>query len=279
MNFGEHLYNLRKERNISQGELADALDVSRQSVSKWENNLSTPELDKIIKMSELFNISIDELLTGKSTSFEDSQRASEPISPKNRISKRTKNTISLILLCAGAVILTLATIFIGFFPALSISLPFIICAAICFFGKQDLLLRCGWVVFIFLHFYLFDATGVTESMVVLTFTGMIANPWHIIMSWIMLAAMIAMAVITLFVCFKRPVTVKSKHIILYLCLFALFDIILPIITQTLLARVFADNVLLYGTYNKIIYLCNQGEYIFSVVFLCYLARIIYPKIT
>ena len=279
MNFGEHLYNLRKERNISQGELADALDVSRQSVSKWENNLSTPELDKIIKMSELFNISIDELLKGKNASFEDDQRPPEPISPKNSISKKAKNIISLVLLCAGVIILILSTVFIGFFPALSISLPFILCAAICLFGKQDLLLQCGWVVFIFIHFYVFDATGVTESMVVQTFTGMITNPWHIILSWIMLAAMIAMATVTLFACYKRKVTVKSKHLILCIGLLVLFDIVLPIITQTLLARVFADNVLWYGTYNKIIYFCNQAEYLFSVAFFCYIARIIYPKIS
>ncbi len=53
---------LRKRMGWSQEELADRLDVSRQSVSKWEGNLSTPEIDKIIAMSELFGVSTDYLL-------------------------------------------------------------------------------------------------------------------------------------------------------------------------------------------------------------------------
>jgi len=65
MNLGESIYRLRTERNMSQGDLADALDVSRQSVSKWENNMAVPDLDKLVKMSELFGITLDELVTGR----------------------------------------------------------------------------------------------------------------------------------------------------------------------------------------------------------------------
>ena len=54
MNLGEKIYELRTARNLSQGDVADALEVSRQSVSKWENNSAVPDLDKIIKLAELF---------------------------------------------------------------------------------------------------------------------------------------------------------------------------------------------------------------------------------
>lgn len=54
MNLGEKIYELRMKKNLSQGDVADALDVSRQSVSKWENNSAVPDLDKIIKLAELF---------------------------------------------------------------------------------------------------------------------------------------------------------------------------------------------------------------------------------
>lgn len=64
MNLGENIYRLRTEKNMSQGDLADALEVSRQSVSKWENNSAVPELDKVIRLSQIFEISIDELITG-----------------------------------------------------------------------------------------------------------------------------------------------------------------------------------------------------------------------
>ena len=64
MNLGEKIYQLRTEKNISQGDLADRLDVSRQSVSKWENNTAVPDLDKLIKICDIFEISLDEL-TGR----------------------------------------------------------------------------------------------------------------------------------------------------------------------------------------------------------------------
>lgn len=67
MNLGENIYRLRTGKNMSQGDLAEVLDVSRQSVSKWENNSATPELDKLIKMSELFGVTLDELV-GKAAS-------------------------------------------------------------------------------------------------------------------------------------------------------------------------------------------------------------------
>ena len=67
MNLGENIYRLRTTKKMSQGDLADALEVSRQSVSKWENNSAVPELDKLIKMAQIFEITMDELVTGKAS--------------------------------------------------------------------------------------------------------------------------------------------------------------------------------------------------------------------
>ena len=66
MTIGERLLKLRKERNLSQEELANVLDVSRQTVSKWETDQSTPDFDKIIPLCEYYGITSDELLTGNS---------------------------------------------------------------------------------------------------------------------------------------------------------------------------------------------------------------------
>ena len=62
MKLYEKIYMLRTEKNLSQGDLAEMLDVSRQSVSKWETGASVPDLDKLIKMKEIFGVSIDELV-------------------------------------------------------------------------------------------------------------------------------------------------------------------------------------------------------------------------
>lgn len=60
---GEKIYNLRKNKNISQEEFAKILNTSRQAVSKWERNESKPDIDKLISIAKLFNVSIDYLLS------------------------------------------------------------------------------------------------------------------------------------------------------------------------------------------------------------------------
>ena len=65
MEFGNKLYELRKEKGLSQEELANHLEVTRQTVSKWELGDSTPDLDKLVLLSELFEISLDELVLDK----------------------------------------------------------------------------------------------------------------------------------------------------------------------------------------------------------------------
>ena len=59
MTLGQNICRLRTERGLSQGDLADALGVSRQSISKWETDASVPELEKLRRLSELFHISLD----------------------------------------------------------------------------------------------------------------------------------------------------------------------------------------------------------------------------
>ena len=67
MTIGEKITHLRNSANISQEALADKLSVSRQSVSKWEMDQAQPQIDKILQICELFNISCDELLYDKIT--------------------------------------------------------------------------------------------------------------------------------------------------------------------------------------------------------------------
>lgn len=62
MRFNENLMMLRKQKGYSQEELAYQLGVSRQSISKWESGISIPELERIIELSDLFGITIDELV-------------------------------------------------------------------------------------------------------------------------------------------------------------------------------------------------------------------------
>lgn len=61
---GESISSLRKEKGLTQEELSEMLGVSPQAVSKWENNLSCPDIMLLPDIAEIFNISVDELLTG-----------------------------------------------------------------------------------------------------------------------------------------------------------------------------------------------------------------------
>lgn len=65
MEFNNKLYNLRKQKGFSQEELANRLNVSRQTISKWEVGDSTPDMEKLIAISDLFEISLDELVKDK----------------------------------------------------------------------------------------------------------------------------------------------------------------------------------------------------------------------
>lgn len=62
MNFSQKILELRKEKRLSQEQLAELLNVSRQTVSKWELGQSVPEFEKLILISNYFNISLDDLL-------------------------------------------------------------------------------------------------------------------------------------------------------------------------------------------------------------------------
>ncbi|MBQ9491073.1 MAG: helix-turn-helix transcriptional regulator [Lachnospiraceae bacterium] len=65
MEFNNKLYELRKKRGYSQEELANRLNVSRQTVSKWEVGESAPDMEKLVAISDLFEVSLDELVKDK----------------------------------------------------------------------------------------------------------------------------------------------------------------------------------------------------------------------
>lgn len=109
MNLGENIYKYRTQKNMSQGDLADALDVSRQSVSKWENNNAIPDLEKLVRMSEFFEISLDALV-GRAQSPSEAP-AAPPVQPIlitawNRITPQ--KLIGIILLFTGLLFIPLS---------------------------------------------------------------------------------------------------------------------------------------------------------------------------
>ena len=106
---GENIKKYRKENNMSQDDLAEKLNVTRQSVSLWENDQTQPSLDSIIAMAKLFNVSTDVLMTGQAIG---GASASNPNPPREENPKKNKKKITVIvaavlgaLLLAGAALL------------------------------------------------------------------------------------------------------------------------------------------------------------------------------
>lgn len=73
MTLGERLYQLRKQKYISQDELADIMNVSRQSISKWELDQTYPDIDNLVKLARYFDVSVDFLVTGEEKVSPDAQ--------------------------------------------------------------------------------------------------------------------------------------------------------------------------------------------------------------
>ena len=65
MSIGERIIQLRKEQNVSQGELANALGLSRQVVSKWENDLSSPVTINLIRLADILDTDVEYIATGR----------------------------------------------------------------------------------------------------------------------------------------------------------------------------------------------------------------------
>lgn len=117
MKFSEKLIQLRRTTGLSQEELGNKLNVARQTVSKWELGETTPEMDKLIKLSEIFNVTLDELIKDENNNKENSD-----------ITLNNTNSQKL----AGMVIKILKGIGIFFIVLLTISILFIILGFVTF---------------------------------------------------------------------------------------------------------------------------------------------------
>ena len=102
MTIGEKIHSLRTSRELSQEKFAELLDVSRQSVSKWETDSSVPEIDKMLRICDIFGISLDEL-TGRTEGESNSENEELPFKDDyddSVIRKRTpfsKDSFTIIL--------------------------------------------------------------------------------------------------------------------------------------------------------------------------------------
>lgn len=111
MNFGEQIKKLRSDRNITQQEMADALGISRQAVSHWENNRNLPDIELLIEIAKNFSISLDELILGG----KEMNNMTEKLINDGSENKRRKLNLSCARIGMGLFALSLLSYFAGVF--------------------------------------------------------------------------------------------------------------------------------------------------------------------
>ena len=143
------IYQLRTARNMSQLELAEALEVSRQSISKWETGAAVPELDKLVKLSDVFGITLDELVRGAAEPGEpkeEKENVSQPTVIIERKGMEPHRIVALALLCTSLVLMVLLAGFGGGRVALVAGLPLVSVSAIFSILPRRHLLWGFWVL-------------------------------------------------------------------------------------------------------------------------------------
>lgn len=200
MTLGQNIARLRAERHLSQGELADALEVSRQSISKWETDASVPELEKLVKLSALFEVSLDELVKGERA--ESAEKKEETEQKSYVLIERQPITAQqvggFVLLGISALIVILLLVLGAGAAGLIFGAPFFICGLICLWCKRRAKLWCGWAVYGCVDLYLRYATGLTWNVVLQTFLWEASwNYMRLAIGWGQFLAVLAMILVTL----------------------------------------------------------------------------------
>ena len=162
MTLGEKIYELRTQHNLSQGDLANELNVSRQSISKWENGNSTPDLDKLTKLAKIFNISLDELVNNEET---EKNIITTPEQITTTQTKTREKKIGKGLLIAGIisifVFLLLGLGITGFL----IAIPLFACSIIYYKAKSNHFLYCLWAIIPLADLFIRFAMGISWSVI------------------------------------------------------------------------------------------------------------------
>ena len=211
MSLGETIYRLRTEKNLSQGDLAEMLDVSRQSISKWENNNAVPDLEKIIKLSEIFEVSLDELVKG-----EEASRRTETVNsiPQEKVKEAgfpPRKIAGTILFCMAFVVVMIFLVAGGGLAGLIFALPFLTCGILCFALKKNVGLWCAWDLYVLFDLYMSYATGISRASVLYSFQWTPEmNYMRLAFAWFAVISLAVMIAVTVVRFGKEPFDTEQK---------------------------------------------------------------------
>ncbi len=164
MSLGNQIYTLRSGLGLSQGALAEKLGVSRQAVSKWENDSAAPELPKLLLLAEVLGVSVDRLVAGED--LPDVQAAPLPAAGLT-VPLRPNQSAGLLLIAASLVGLFLCRLnlvqWLGMWGIL-------LGGGLCLFIKRHTAVWCGWALYLTLDMAIISVDW--------TSWWTIFAPWH-----------------------------------------------------------------------------------------------------
>ena len=198
MSLGTNISRLRAEKRLSQGDLAEVLEVSRQSVSKWETDSSVPDLDKLIKLSQLFRVTLDELVS--------------PSMPGRKIA-------GIILFCMAFLAFLIPTVLGGILVGLILAVPFLVCGIICFLVRKRPGLWCAWAAYLTAYIFCYYGTGISWNLFFFTFSWEeVGTPVYTFAAWIQSLMILALLIGTVrsFCTFSFPPTRRNGVILVVL---------------------------------------------------------------
>ena len=241
MTLGKQISRLRAAKGLSQEDLANDLQVSRQSISKWETDTSVPELDKLLKLSEVFGVTLDELVKGPAEKAAQAASAeSTPIvgpAPSPAVSG-TQKIIGIILLCFGVLVSLLMLFLIndGWLIGCILGLPLLLCGLLCLTVKRRAGLWCGWVWFSAIMLYLYLATGIRWTLIFQTINFQPEwNYMRLAVAWGMFFLLLLMLACTLR-SFRRLTIVPTRRTVGLLVLGWLLWLAVPYLLDAILFR-------------------------------------------
>lgn len=263
MNLGEKIYQLRTQKNLSQGDLADALEVSRQSISKWETNTSVPELDKLVKLSKLFDVTLDELVLDAQQ--QKTQPEPQVVYVERPAAHSGRRTLGIVLLCLAALLWILCTALGDFFVGLFLALPFGMCGTICLVVKRNPGLWCLWVAYGFVELYLRLATGINWGFALNLRIYKMGMTVQLIVAWVLLACFVGLVWLTVLRLRKNGRTAIGCAIggILSCAAFLVLGIVLGPLTDHLFYVTAAET---FSLLRSAVWLLRDGALVAMLVF-------------
>ena len=192
MTLGQRIMAYRTKAHLSQDSLAELLEVSRQSVSKWETDASVPELSKLVRLCQVFGVSLDELVTGETTTAAPEPQMTNIVPQQDMVTmaetlrSHRQKIAGIVLLAVGGIACLLQ------FGLILLVWPLLVLGLLCLVTRSVTGLGAGWLLWLAAVAMCYGFTSANLFMVFHrsaygTFTVQLMISWAL---WLALAALV-----------------------------------------------------------------------------------------